>query len=70
MSNESHEGGDSATGQAEPTPFIPREHSTPGLYPRFGEGTMLLGKKAIKFTSPDDVYPKVSLTNYNNICRD
>ncbi len=61
----------SVSGRAEPTDFLPREHSTPSIYPRLsqGEGTMLLGKKTIRFTTPDEVYLKVSSTSFDNMYR-
>lgn len=58
----------SVVGHTEPTSFNPREHSTPSLYPRFshGEGTMLLGRRAIKFMTPDQ--DNVKVVHITKIC--
>lgn len=60
----------SVLGLAEPITFNPREHSTPGLYPKLshGEGNMLLGRRSIKFMTPDQDNLEVSLTNKDNFC--
>lgn len=64
-SDEQQEEARTAVGHTEPTAFNPREHSTPSLYPRFshGEGTMLLGRKVIRFTTPDQDNLKVRPSN-------